>query len=42
MIAERPFVSNESIDKAIDKCVPARKAHLIDANKRAIALGAAQ
>ncbi|MCI8443289.1 MAG: 2-oxoacid:ferredoxin oxidoreductase subunit gamma [Provencibacterium sp.] len=39
MIAERSFVSFESIDHAIDKCVPARKAHLVEANKRAIALG---
>ena len=42
MIAERPFVSFESIGHAIDKCVPARKAHLVEANKRAIALGRAQ
>ncbi|MCI8623930.1 MAG: 2-oxoacid:ferredoxin oxidoreductase subunit gamma [Provencibacterium sp.] len=39
MIAERPFVSFESVGHAIDKCVPARKAHLVEANKRAIALG---
>lgn len=36
------FVSEESIDKAIEKCVPAAKAHLVAANKRAIALGKAQ
>lgn len=41
-VAARPFVRFESIDGAIDKCVPPRKAHLVEANKRAIALGRAQ
>lgn len=39
MFAERQFVSKDSIELAIDKCVPPKKAHLIQANKRAIALG---
>ena len=34
------FASIEALDKAIEKCVPAKKAHLLDGNKRAIRLGA--
>ena len=37
--AVRGLVSDASIDRAIEKCVPPRKAHLIEANRRAIALG---
>ncbi len=33
------FCERETLDAAIDKCVPASKAHLIDKNKQAIQLG---
>ena len=33
------FSSEEALHKAIEKCVPARKAHLKDANLKAIAMG---
>lgn len=38
----RPIADDTNISKAIDKCVPAKKAHLIEANKRAVALGKQQ
>lgn len=40
LIAESSILKMESIHKAIEKCVPARKAHLLEANLRAIELGA--
>lgn len=39
LCAVRDLVNDASIDRAIEKCVPPRKAHLIEANRRAIALG---
>lgn len=35
----RPFVRAQSIETAVEKCVPAAKTHLVAANKRAAALG---
>ncbi len=34
-----PFCSRETLDRAIEKCVPARKAHLVEKNKEAITVG---
>jgi len=39
VLKESQFASLETVHKAIDKCVPASKAHLLEHNKRAIALG---
>lgn len=39
---ETGFCSAEALDKAIEKCVPAKKAHLLDANRKAIKLGSEQ
>lgn len=39
VLAETEAVSLESAKKAVEKCVPARKAHLIEENLRAIELG---
>ena len=39
---ETKFCSPEALEQSILKCVPPRKANLIDANKKAIALGQAQ
>lgn len=40
--AVRNVLDDASIDHAIDKCVPPKKVHLVEANKRAIALGKQQ
>lgn len=39
MLAETEFASADAVEKAIAKCVPPSKQHLIDANLRAIELG---
>lgn len=39
MLGETEFVSCESVEEAMEKCVPAKKAHLLEHNKRAIKLG---
>lgn len=39
LFKEIGFCSEEALDKAIAKCVPPRKAHLMDANKKAIQVG---
>ena len=39
LFKECSFCSPEALDKAIAKCVPPRKAHLMDANKKAIQVG---
>ena len=39
LFKECGFCSPEALDKAIAKCVPPRKAHLMDANKKAIQVG---
>lgn len=41
-VSMRPFVSMESVKKALEKCVPPKKAHLLEPNLRAIALGQEQ
>lgn len=42
MFKETGFCSEESLNKAIEKCVPARKANMVEANKKAIKLGMEQ
>lgn len=42
LVSEHSVVSQDSVNTAIEKCVPPKKAHLIEANKRAIALGREQ
>lgn len=39
LFKETGFCSFESLEKAVKKCVPPRKAHLIDANIKAIKIG---
>jgi 2-oxoglutarate ferredoxin oxidoreductase subunit gamma len=39
VLKETPFSSFETIKKAIGKCVPAKKAHLLEHNVRAIEVG---
>lgn len=39
LFAAQPFCEQETLDAAIDQCVPPRKAALIAKNKEAIALG---
>jgi 2-oxoglutarate ferredoxin oxidoreductase subunit gamma len=39
VLKETPFSTFESIKKAIGKCVPAKKAHLLEHNIRAIQVG---
>lgn len=42
MFKETGFCSEESLNKAIEKCVPPRKANMVEANKKAIKLGMEQ
>lgn len=42
LFKELGFCSAESLDGAIQKCVPARKAEMLELNRKAVALGAAQ
>lgn len=39
LLKETGFATKEVVDQAIEKCVPAKKAHLVDSNKKAIELG---
>lgn len=39
---EYSYCTDETLDKAIQKCVPARKAEMLDFNRKAVELGAAQ
>ncbi|MDR1003359.1 MAG: 2-oxoacid:acceptor oxidoreductase family protein [Oscillospiraceae bacterium] len=39
LFKELGFCSKEALDEAVKKCVPAKKAHLLEANYRAIELG---
>ena len=39
MFAETRFCEEETLWKAIEKCVPAKKAAMLDMNKRALQLG---
>lgn len=39
LLKETGFTSLENLEKALKKCIPARKANLLDANLKAIALG---
>ena len=42
LFLESGFCSKEALDKAIEKCVPPRKQHLLGANKKAIQIGMEQ
>lgn len=42
LFKETGYCSTEALDKAIAKCVPPKKAHLIDSNKKAIEIGMQQ
>lgn len=42
MLAETGIVSKEAIEKALEKCIPARKKHLLEENLRAMELGVKQ
>lgn len=39
LLKESGFSTVEAVEKAVSKCVPPKKAHLIEANNRAIQLG---
>lgn len=39
LLKETGFATKEVVNQAIEKCVPAKKAHLVDSNKKAIELG---
>ena len=39
---ELGFCSDEVLDEAITKCIPPRKASMLELNRKAVALGAAQ
>ena len=38
-IKETPFVSDEGVDKGLQKSIPPKKANLLDSNRKAIELG---
>ena len=42
LFKEVGFCSAETLDKAIQKCVPARKAAMLDFNRKAVEIGSAQ
>ena len=42
LLKETGFAAYESVEKGIRKCVPAKKAHLVEGNLRAIKLGMEQ
>ena len=42
LFKEVGFCSEETLDKALQKCIPARKAAMLDFNRKAIAIGRAQ
>jgi len=42
VLGETGFASMDTVEKALDKCVPKSKAHLLPHNLRAIKLGMAQ
>lgn len=42
LLKEDPFASIETVERSIQKCVPAAKAHLLEPNMRAIRLGMEQ
>ncbi len=42
VLAEGGFASMETVEKAVEKCVPAKKSHLLEHNLRAIRLGMEQ
>ena len=42
MLAETKMFSLETVQKAMEKCIPPKRAHLIAANMKAIELGMAQ
>lgn len=39
LLKETGFADMETIEKALAKCIPPRKAHLLEANRKAITLG---
>ena len=42
LFKEVGFCSKETLDKALQKCIPARKASMLDFNRKAIEIGRAQ
>ena len=42
LFKEVGFCSEETLDKALQKCIPARKAAMLDFNRKAIEIGRAQ
>ena len=42
LFKEVGFCSEETLDKALQKCIPARKASMLDFNRKAIEIGRAQ
>ena len=42
LFRELEFCSQETLDQAIQKCVPARKVNMLELNRKAVSLGAEQ
>ena len=42
MLAETNLFDMDTVKQAMEKCIPPKRAHLIEANLKAIALGMAQ
>ena len=42
LIDERAFCTEETLDKALQKCIPARKADMLGFNRKALEIGKAQ
>ena len=42
MLKELGFATDESVEKSVRKCVPAKKANMVDSNLKAIEIGRAQ
>ena len=41
LYAELPFCSEENLDAGLQKCIPARKAAMLESNRKAFELGRA-
>ena len=42
LFKEKQFISRESLDKGLQKCIPAKKAEMLEFNKKALEIGMEQ
>jgi len=42
LFKEKQFISKESLDKGLQKCIPAKKAEMLDFNRKALEIGMEQ